>query len=104
MEDGWTRVARFDALQDGEVQAARAGTTAVLLVRRGDEVFATEALCPHKFGPLEEGHLEDGCLVCPLHEGHFDPATGEPREGDEWAGTLTTYAVRVRDGAVEVHL
>lgn len=94
----------LEDLPGGIPRAARAGTTAVVLLRIDDRVYATEALCPHKFGPLSDGRVENGRLVCPIHDAHFDPATGRPRSGDAWAGELATFPVRVRDGTVEVRI
>lgn len=32
-----------------------------------DEVFALHDRCPHKGGPLSQGMVADGVVVCPLH-------------------------------------
>ncbi len=89
-------------LEDGAPSLQRLGTKQCVLIRRGDTVVATEALCPHKFAPLQEGHLEDGCLVCPVHDAHFNLDSGTPREGDGWAGQLELFATEIRDGRVWV--
>jgi nitrite reductase (NADH) small subunit len=60
---------------------------------RADEVYATQALCPHRQGPLADGFVGAGRVVCPLHAFHFDLATGAPK-GNDCRG-LATYAVRV---------
>jgi nitrite reductase (NADH) small subunit len=44
---------------------------------RGDQLFATQAECPHKQGPLADGLLGGALLICPLHEWRFDLRTGE---------------------------
>lgn len=99
---GWTDVVGLDGLAEGRPTALRAGTTMVLLTRIGDAVHATEPLCPHKFADLSEGTVEDGCLRCPLHDAAFRLPGGEPRPGDEWAGSLPTFPVRVEGGRVLV--
>jgi len=60
---------------------------------RQDEVYATQAFCPHKQGPLADGFVGNGRVVCPLHAFHFDLKTGAPMGNDCQA--LTTYAVEV---------
>ena len=41
-------------------------------------IVAVDDRCPHMSAPLSIGEL-DGCVVaCPLHDGRFDLATGEP--------------------------
>lgn len=98
----WTDVLDLDELEGGRPTPVRVGTTPLLLVRVGDAVHATEAVCPHKFADLAEGTVEDGCLRCPLHDAAFHLPSGAPRAGDEWAGHLPTFPCRVEDGRVQV--
>ncbi len=42
-----------------------------------DEVYATQASCPHRGGPLADGLLGGAVIVCPLHDRSFDLRTGE---------------------------
>jgi nitrite reductase/ring-hydroxylating ferredoxin subunit len=54
------------------------GDLDILLAHTDRGVIATDDRCPHMAAPLSIGSLE-GCIVaCPLHEGRFDLATGEP--------------------------
>ncbi len=41
------------------------------------EVYAVNALCPHRGGPLEEGELNEYEVTCPWHGFSFDLKTGE---------------------------
>jgi nitrite reductase (NADH) small subunit len=41
------------------------------------EVYATQASCPHRNGPLADGLLGGSTIVCPLHDRTFDLRTGE---------------------------
>jgi nitrite reductase (NADH) small subunit len=59
---------------------------------RVGEVYASQAECPHRGGPLSEGLLGGTTLICPLHSWKFDLATGEALMG---ACGLKTYPVRV---------
>lgn len=70
---------------------------AVVLTRRGAEVHAFSAVCPHQ-----------GCLVetvtaksidCPCHGSHFDPVTGDVLSGPAPRG-LPPVTVAVRNGEV----
>ena len=63
---------------------------AVFHTRKG--VYATEALCPHRGGPLADGLIGGTTVVCPYHAWKFDLATGEPRMG---ACGVATYPVRL---------
>jgi len=67
---------------------------AVFHTRTG-EVFAIQAECPHRCGPLADGLVGGVTLICPLHSWKFDLASGQPLFGD--CG-VKTYPVRVDSG------
>lgn len=73
---------------------------AVFHTRQGT-VFATEARCPHKGGPLADGLVGDGRVICPLHSQAFDLATGQAVRGS--CSALRTYPTRV-SGAGDVFI
>ena len=63
---------------------------------RAGELFATQARCPHRGGPLADGLIGGGRVVCPFHGYAFDLTSGEPLMNS--CPALVTYAVEV-DGA-----
>ena len=73
-----------------EVQSQR---IAIFHARTG-EVFATQADCPHREGPLSDGLMGGTTLVCPLHAWKFDLRTGKALYGD---CDLQTFRVRLTD-------
>ncbi len=62
--------------------------------KRGGQVYATQAACPHRGGPLADGLLGGTTVVCPLHSRKFDLVTGTPIEGE--CG-ITVYPARLND-------
>jgi nitrite reductase (NADH) small subunit len=36
-----------------------------------------DGICPHEGGPLAEGTIDQGCIVCPWHSYAFNLHTGE---------------------------
>jgi nitrite reductase (NADH) small subunit len=62
-------------------------------------VHATQSACPHRHGPLADGLIDEGVLICPLHERAFDLHTGAAIAHD--CEALRIYAVRADpDGAI----
>ena len=101
----WTAVGRLDELPDGEPAVRDIDGTAVLLLRRGERVTALGDRCTHRGGPLHEGTVEDGCVVCPWHGSAF-LADGSAAEGAVRRGPATRpqerLEARVVDGRVDV--
>ena len=62
---------------DGEMLLGHAFGEAVLVARRGDDLFAIGATCTHYGGPLAEGLMVDCTVHCPWHHARFDLRTGE---------------------------
>ena len=65
--------------------------------------FATQASCPHPGGPLADGFVGNGKVVCPFHAYRFDLATG-CAEGNTCAPLATYPAGVTSDGDVVVTL
>lgn len=80
---------------------AALGATSVVLVRRGDVVYALKETCSHAGGPLSQGTLKDDMIVCPWHFSHFRLADGAVRHGPA-ATRQVRYAARISGDQVEV--
>ena len=63
---------------------------AVFRSRMG-EIFAVANKCPHRQGPLAEGIIGNGKVVCPLHGHKFDLKTGEGSEPHECVQTFKVW-------------
>jgi len=77
------------------------GTTAVMLVRRGDVVHALKDTCSHAGGPLSDGELKGDTITCPWHFSAFRLSDGAVRHGPAGSRQVS-YCARVNDGQVEL--
>lgn len=71
------------------------GATIAVFRTRGGKIFATQAFCPHRGGPLSDGLVGADRVICPLHAYTFDLESG-CAEGLR-CGRLTTYAVTLNE-------
>ena len=49
----------------------------ILVCNVSGSFYAIEDVCTHDGSPLDQGKLEDRCIVCPRHGATFDVTTGE---------------------------
>lgn len=78
---------------EGRVYAVNDDKVAVFRARNGN-VYAVQAQCPHKGGPLADGLLGGTTLICPLHAWKFDLTTGHALTG---GCSLKTYSVSLNE-------
>jgi nitrite reductase/ring-hydroxylating ferredoxin subunit/uncharacterized membrane protein len=75
--------------------------TPILLVRRGERLFAMAETCSHFSGPLSEGKLDGDSIECPYHASRFSLEDGRVLNGPA-VHPQPCLEVRARDGQIEV--
>ena len=88
-------------LREDELRRVAANGMPVLLVRKGQRIYAIAETCAHLGGPLSEGKLEDATVRCPWHGSRFSLEDGRVLEGPS-VHAQPVLDVRVRDGQIEV--
>ena len=73
----------------------------ILLVRRGDRLFAMAETCSHFSGPLAEGKLDGDSIVCPYHNSRFALEDGRVLDGPA-VHPQPCLEARARGGQIEV--
>ena len=99
MSDQWVKL--DTNLDEDGVCMVRAHKCILALVRSGDDYYVLDNSCPHMGGPLSQGHLEDGRLVCPWHGHAFDLTNGE---SESFAIGAKCYRTELRSDGVYVEL
>lgn len=99
----WHAVADADAVGEDEALGVKVGEVQIAIVRSGGTLHAVHDVCTHQYALLSDGYVEDGCIECPLHQGRFDLATGQPQCAPV-TEPIKVYPLRVEDGKVFVEL
>ncbi len=82
------------------MKRARKGDLDVLLVRQHGKVCALAHSCAHLGGPLSEGTLKDGSVVCPWHGSEFGLDDGHVISGPA-TEPQPCFAIRERGASIE---
>lgn len=90
-------------LREGELRPAELGGCKVLLARHGGRDYAIGDTCPHAGGPLHEGVLSDGEVLCPWHKAAFRLTDGT-RTSPPAVDDVPAYSVREQGGRLIVDL
>jgi nitrite reductase/ring-hydroxylating ferredoxin subunit/uncharacterized membrane protein len=101
LPEEFTPILDSAALPENSMARARAADTDILVVRQHGRVCALVHSCAHLGGPLSEGTLKDGSVVCPWHGSEFALDDGRVLNGPA-THNQPCLAVRERDGRIEV--
>jgi nitrite reductase/ring-hydroxylating ferredoxin subunit/uncharacterized membrane protein len=99
--DQFTPVLPVEELAEGRLRKAEVRGQAVLLVRRGDRIYAMQEICTHLGGPLSEGWLVEDSVVCPWHQSRYRLEDGGVLDGPS-TYDQPCFETRIRNGQVEV--
>jgi nitrite reductase (NADH) small subunit len=72
----FVKAAPASALPLNTVIEAEINGTPYAIVNCAGEFRAFEGICPHAGGPLGQGNIDGGNLVCPWHAWEYDCLTG----------------------------
>ena len=96
-------LAHAETLTEGETLRVDAGGTIVAVAKSRGRVCAFQEFCTHRYGPLSEGEIENGQVVCPWHGSRFDVASGRVTEGPAKVD-LRTFPVEERGGKLSLQI
>jgi nitrite reductase/ring-hydroxylating ferredoxin subunit/uncharacterized membrane protein len=97
----FTPVAQASQLAENSMMRAKTLDADALLVRQHGRLCGLAHSCTHLGGPLSEGTLKDGSVVCPWHGSEFALGDGHVIKGPA-SISQPCLEVRERGGTIEV--
>ena len=79
---GMRVIGHLDEVPPGEGRTFTVDGEMIAVFRlRDGSLRATQAVCPHRGGPLADGQIDLRQVLCPLHLNAWDLTTGQSRSG-----------------------
>jgi len=85
-----------------EVREFVSGGRALCVANVDGTIAVLDGTCPHEGGPLGEGTIEDGRVVCPWHSFAFDLRTGASADDPDMRAEV--LEAKVENGELRVKL
>lgn len=98
--DEWLELGTVEQLAQRQLQQINVGKHKFALTYVDGKFHVISGVCSHVGGPLGEGRLENGYVVCPWHYWQFHHETGKARPGIEAA--VPTHETKVENDRVFV--
>lgn len=99
----WLKVCdRQDLPAEGQAREFSVAGRTLCVATIAGQPRALDNVCPHRGGPLAEGVVEHGKIICPWHQFEFDLATGEAVHSPTLKAL--TYTLRLVDDQVMVEI
>jgi nitrite reductase (NADH) small subunit len=87
---------------EGEAKEFSLGDKVICVANVNGIISAMDNVCLHRGGPLGQGMVEGGKVVCPWHGWQWDPKTGEA--GHNPSAKIAVYSIKVEAGDVLVEM
>jgi nitrite reductase/ring-hydroxylating ferredoxin subunit/uncharacterized membrane protein len=101
LPEQFTPVLAESELREDEPRRAEHEGTPILLVKRGEQIYALAETCSHLGGPLSEGKLDGDVIQCPWHGSRFSIRDGHVVDGPA-VHPAPCLEARVVGGQIEV--
>jgi nitrite reductase/ring-hydroxylating ferredoxin subunit len=87
---------------ENEAKEFTVGDKVICVANVNGIMNAMDNVCLHRGGPLGQGMIEDGKVVCPWHGWVWDPETGEAAHNP--AARIRVYRLKMENGDVLIEL
>jgi nitrite reductase (NADH) small subunit len=78
------------------------GDRVVCVANVNGAISAMDNVCLHHGGPLGQGIIEGGKVVCPWHGWQYDPQTGQAAHNS--SARVAVYPIKIENGDVMVEI
>jgi nitrite reductase (NADH) small subunit len=91
-----------DLPSENQAREFAVGARMICVANVNGVITAMDNVCLHRGGPLGQGTISHGKLVCPWHGWEFDPKTGAACHNP--AARLNVYPVRIEGNDVLIEI
>ncbi|MGC2475873.1 MAG: Rieske (2Fe-2S) protein [Candidatus Sulfotelmatobacter sp.] len=83
-----------------EAKEFRCGEKEICIANVDGEYSAMDNICLHRGGPLGQGVIEKGKVICPWHAWEWDPQTGV----HDASNKVAVYPLKIENGDVLIQI
>ena len=94
--------AKSDLPASGEAKEFACGDKMICIANVEGTLSAMDNVCLHRGGPLGQGMVDGGKVICPWHGWEYDPRTGEASHNP--TAKVAVYPVKVEGDDVMVEI
>ena len=87
---------------EGEAMEFPCGDKVICVANVNGEISAMENVCLHRGGPLGQGVIDGGKVICPWHGWAWDPKTGDSQHNP--GAKVAVYPIKAEGADVMVEL
>ncbi|HXZ79363.1 MAG TPA: Rieske (2Fe-2S) protein [Terriglobales bacterium] len=102
MSDFVRLASKPDLPEEGEAREFPLGDKTICIANVDGNYCAMDNVCVHRGGPLAQGVVADGKIICPWHGWQYDPKTGVPAENP--ALKVAVYPIKIEGEEVLVEV
>ena len=99
----YQRVANVPDVSENEGLQVPIDGHLIAVFNAGGCFYAIDDTCTHAQASLADGHIEDGCVECPLHGGRFELATGRA-VSPPVTESVKIYPIQVNGGSIYIKI
>jgi len=94
--------AKSDLPASGEAKEFACGDKMICIANVDGTLSAMDNVCLHRGGPLGQGVVDGGKVICPWHGWEYDPKTGEASHNP--TAKVAVYPIKVEGDDVIVEI